>query len=217
MNMDYENKPLDYYQNPRPEMLEFLPSKATKVLDVGCSNGAFGLSIKEKNNAEVWGIEPMKNIANQASSVLDKVLINSCENVIGQLPDNYFDAIFFNDVLEHMINPNEVLLNIKSKLNENGKIISSIPNIRYHNNFIRLIVNKDWKYEEFGVMDKTHLRFFTGKTIQRMYNEAGYKLEFHKGIKKSKSIKPILYNIFALFTALDIRYMQYATIASVKK
>ena len=213
--MNYENKPKDYYENDRPELLDFLALDAKKILDVGCSNGAFGLSVKNKNKAEVWGIEPMENVAKEASRVLDKVFIGQCEPIIDQLPDGYFDTIFFNDVLEHLMNPDEVLLNIKSKLSANGKIISSIPNVRYHNTFTKVLFGKDWKYEDYGVMDRTHLRFFTRKSIKRMYEEAGYNVERHEGINKSKSLKPILLNIPMLFTAMDIRYPQYATVASL--
>lgn len=58
--MDYENKPKGYYDNIRLEMLRFLPNNAKRILDIGCGNGAFAQVIKEKNNAEVWGIEYME-------------------------------------------------------------------------------------------------------------------------------------------------------------
>jgi hypothetical protein len=75
---------------------------------------------------------------------------------------------------------------------------------------------KDWKYEGHGVMDKTHLRFFTGKSIRRMYEELGYSVLTHEGINVTRSIKPILFNILFLFTQMDIRNVQYATVATVK-
>jgi alanine dehydrogenase len=81
---------------------------------------------------------------------------------------------------------------------------------------MRLLIKKDWKYEDYGVMDFTHLRFFTEKSIIRMFVEAGYSIKISEGINKSKSIKPYLYNIPFLFTQLDIRYPQYATVATVK-
>jgi hypothetical protein len=65
-------------------------------------------------------------------------------------------------------------------------------------------------------MDKTHLRFFTGKSIRRMYEDLGYSILIHEGINKTKSIKPLIFNILFLFTQLDIINVQYATVASVK-
>jgi len=190
--MDYENKPDGYYNNSRKEMLVYLPNNAKTVLDVGCGNGTFSNIIIEKTNAEVWGIELMEKEAEIAREHLHKVYTGPCEEHIKSLPDNYFEVIYFNDVLEHLVNPYQVLKDIKSKLTANGIIISSIPNIRYHNTFMRLLINKDWKYEDFGVMDRTHLRFFTKKSIQRMYEEAGYTIKQHHGINRSKSIKPYL-------------------------
>jgi len=211
---NYENKPEGYYNNFRKEMLRYLPKDAKKVLDVGCGNGCFAEVIKNQNSAEVWGIELMEQEANLAKQVLDKVFIGPCENFIDSLPDNYFDVIYFNDVLEHLVDPYAVLKKMKSKLASDGVVISSIPNVRYHNSFIKVLVSKDWKYEPFGVMDFTHMRFFTEKSIKRMYEEAGYTVKVSEGINKSKSLKPYLYNIPFLFTQLDIRYPQFATVAS---
>ncbi|MFH4967609.1 class I SAM-dependent methyltransferase [Gaetbulibacter sp. M240] len=213
--MDYENKPQGYYDNIRSEMLAFLPINAKYILDVGCGNGAFAKVIKEKNKAEVWGIEYMKGPGEEAKTQLDKVFIGKCEDFIGDLPDGYFDAIYFNDVLEHLVDPYEVLKQMKPKLQKEGVIISSLPNVRHYNTFKRVLFQKDWRYEDYGVMDRTHLRFFTKKSIRRMYEELGYKVLIHKGINRSKSIKPYLFYLLTLFTQLDMRFVQFATV--VKK
>ena len=212
--MDYKNKPSGYYDNFRDEMLVYLPKEAKKILEVGCGNGCFAEVIKKQNNAEVWGIELMEEEAEKAKLVLDKAFAGPCENFIDDLPEDYFDAIYFNDVLEHLVDPYTVLKKLRSKLSKNGVVISSIPNVRYHNTFMRVLIKKDWKYEDYGVMDFTHLRFFTEKSINRMYKEAGYTVKVTEGINKSKSLKPYLYNIPVLFTQLDIRYPQFATVAS---
>lgn len=212
----YQNKPSGYYDNVRKEMLKYLPVNAKRIMDVGCGNGAFASLVKRKNDAEVWGIELMEEEAKVAETVLDKVLTGNCENHIDTLPENYFDAIYFNDVLEHLADPYSVLEILKSKLAPNGVIISSIPNVRFFRTFWRVVFSKDWRYDEFGIMDKTHLRFFTGKSIKRMYEELGYDILIHEGIK-SRSLKPILFNILVLFTQMDIRNLQYATVANVKQ
>jgi len=212
----YENKPQGYYDNVREEMLKYLPETAKKILDIGCGNGAFSSLVKEKNNAEVWGIELMEEEAKVAVTVLDKVLVGNCEKHIEGLPEQYFDVIYLNDVLEHLVDPYSVLEILKSKLAPNGVVISSIPNVRFFRTFSKVLFAKDWKYEGHGVMDKTHLRFFTGKSIRRMYEELGYTISTHEGINVTKSIKPILFNILFLFTQMDVRYVQYATVASVK-
>ncbi|MGC6431481.1 MAG: class I SAM-dependent methyltransferase [Jejuia sp.] len=211
--MDYKNKPKGYYDNIRQEMLRYLPENAKKVIDIGCGNGAFASVIKAQNSAEVWGIEYMETHAIEAQSKLDKVFIGKCEDFIEDLPDNYFDVIYFNDVLEHLAYPDEVLKVIKPKLSINGIVISSIPNMRFYKTFKRLLFQKDWRYDDHGVMDKTHLRYFTSKSIKRMYNELGYKILKHEGINKSKSFAPYWFYIITLFTQMDMQYVQFATVA----
>jgi len=211
--MDYDNKEEGYYNNTREEMLAFLPQNAKTILDVGCADGSFSKIIKQRNKAEVWGIEYMPEEAKKASSKIDHVLTGACEVNIDKLPNDYFDAIYFNDVLEHLVDPYMVLEKIKDKLSNDGIVISSIPNMRYHSALKNLIFNKDWKYADHGIMDKTHLRFFTKKSIDNMYKDAGYEVIIHQGINVTKSLKPWLYNIPFLFTALDMRYLQFATVA----
>lgn len=194
-------------------MQALLPANAKTVLDVGCGKGAMSSALKKKFDLEVWGVEFMEDEAKMARNKLDRVINDTIEKSIEKLPEEYFDVIYFNDVLEHLSNPNKILTMIKSKLSPNGQIISSIPNVRYHKVFQQYIFKKDWKYEGAGVMDFTHLRFFTSKSIINMYEEAGYDIISHKGINKTKSLMPYLYNILLLFTARDMFYVQYATIA----
>jgi len=212
----YQNKPDHYYTNVRPEMLKYLPASAKKVLDVGCGNGSFASVVKQQNQAEVWGIEMMEDEAKAAETLLDKVFIGTCEQYINELPSHYFDVIYFNDVLEHLVDPYSVLEAMKQKLAPGGVVISSIPNVRFYRTFSRVVFAKDWRYDDFGIMDKTHLRFFTGKSIRRMYEELDYKVVTHEPINVTKSLKPILFNILVLFTQMDIRHHQYATVATFK-
>jgi 2-polyprenyl-3-methyl-5-hydroxy-6-metoxy-1,4-benzoquinol methylase len=211
--MDYNNKPDGYYKNIRHEMLAFLPANAKRVLDVGCGEGAFANAIKNKNKAEVWGIELMPDAAKEAQKVLDKVFCGPCEGFLETLPNDYFDAIYFNDVLEHLVNPYSVLKIIKEKLSENGVVISSIPNLRYYRIFKEIYFKESFEYKEDGVLDKTHLRFFTKKSIQKMYEDLGYEVMSHVGINGEKSMKPYIYNIPRFFKGMDMKHLQFATVA----
>ena len=137
--MDYNNKANDYFNHERPEMLAFLPESFKTVLDVGCGEGTFALQIKEKHKAEVWGLELMPEPGEEAKKCLVKVFVGPCENFVDDLPENYFDVIYCNDVLEHLVDPYTFLTHLKSKLTAQGVIISSIPNIRYHSAFKKII------------------------------------------------------------------------------
>lgn len=212
--MDYNNKSEVYYSKLRPEMLQFMPQGVQNILVVGCGEGYFAKSIRDHLNSEleIWGIELMQEQGLKAKKYLDKILIGKCEDRLNELPQHFFDAIFFNDVLEHLIDPYSVLSSCKQNLREKGVIISSIPNVRYHNTFMDLVLNKNWNYQSSGVLDKTHLRFFTKKSIKKMYEDLGYEVLQHKGINRSKSLKPYFYNILFFFTAMDIFYPQFATV-----
>lgn len=214
--MDYENKADDYYNHDRPEMLAYLPSGCKTLLDVGCGEGTFAGYIKQKENLEAWGIELMEGPGKEAEKRLDKVFIGPCENFIEALPDNFFDVIYCNDVLEHLVDPYTVLSVLKNKLTDNGVVISSIPNIRYHDAFKKVWLKKRWEYEGHGIFDKTHMRFFTKSSIAKMYRDQGYKIISHEGINRTRSLKPYLYNIPFFFTAMDMFYLQFATVAGRK-
>ena len=211
--MDYTKKANDYFNHERPEMMAFLPKNCKTLLDVGCGEGTFAAQIKNSEGLEAWGIELMEIPGKAAAKILDTVFVGPCQDFLTDLPDNYFDVIYCNDVLEHLVDPYTVLSILRTKLSTNGCVISSIPNIRYHKAFKKVWLKKDWKYEGHGIFDKTHLRFFTKKSIARMYNDAGYTIISHQGINRTRSLKPYLYNIPFFFTAMDMCYLQFATVA----
>ncbi len=156
-------------------MLPFIPTTATKILEVGCGQANFSSQLVKEGN-EIWGIELNPNAAKVASEKLYKVLTGTIEERISEIPDNYFDVIIMNDVIEHLIYPKEVLEQLKTKMVVNGLIVSSIPNVRYSKNLFKLLFKKDWKYTESGILDNTHFRFFTKKSIKRMFTETGFEV-----------------------------------------
>jgi len=200
-------------------MLPFIPTTATKILEVGCGQANFSSQLVKEGN-EIWGIELNPNAAKVASEKLYKVLTGTIEERISEIPDNYFDVIIMNDVIEHLIYPKEVLEQLKTKMVVNGLIVSSIPNVRYSKNLFKLLFKKDWKYTESGILDNTHFRFFTKKSIKRMFTETGFEVEKCQGINRTESFLyfpfAILFNIILLFSQVDMFFMQFATVARKK-
>ena len=194
-------------------MLKYIPSDAKRILDVGCGEGNFGCFLKEKNASEVWGIEIVEEAGKIAKGKLDKVLIGDVNSVINDLPDNFFDCIVLNDVLEHLENPEKVLKIIAKNLTTDGFIIASIPNVRYIWNLVELVFKKDWEYKNSGILDKTHLRFFTQKSIVRMFNNAGYEVKKIEGINPTKNEKVKIFLFLTLGFFRDTRFIQFATVA----
>lgn len=199
-----------YYEFDRKEMNSFLPEYYSKVLEVGCGAGNFRHNLALKN--EYWGIEPVESVACLAMTKLDNVLIGTYEDLCDQIPNNYFDLIVCNDVIEHMVDYDFFLQSIKSKMKKNGVLIASIPNVRYISNIFYLLIEKDWKYIDYGILDKSHLRFFTQKSIVRIVSSNGWIIEKISGINsyKPKSfLNRCIYGLALFFLGFDIKYLEF--------
>jgi len=204
-----------YFQSTRTDMLEFLPSEYSKVLDVGCCNGNFKQLLNKPS--EYWGVEPFEKSAEVAKTKIDKVLIGLYDEVADEIPDNYFDLIIAFDVIEHLEQPWNFLQSIKKKMTANASIILSIPNVRYIDHLKELLYKKDWKYKDEGILDITHLRFFTEKSIVRLLNENGFEIEKMKGINPAKVRKwklPLYYLLKIIFGS-DIGFLHFGVRAKL--
>jgi len=136
---------------------------------------------------------------------------------LDELPDNYFDCIVFNEVLWHMVDPYSLVNTIKSKLAPEGVVVASLPNIRFFEVLFFLLFFKRWDYQKCGVLDKTHLRFFTFKNIKELFTSNGYEIREFKGINPTRSVLYNTVNILTLGFMWDSRYTQFACVAQKKK
>ena len=169
-------------------------------------------SIKEQIGAETWGVELVPEVAEKAKRQVENVLIGKIEDVLNLIPDGYFDCITFNDVLEHLLEPANVLNMVKTKLSRNGVIIASIPNVRYFFNLYELLVKKDWEYKDAGILDSTHYRFFTQKSMLRMFELAGYNVINQTGINEIKLWKFRFLNFLFNGYFTDTKYLQFVCV-----
>lgn len=165
----------NYYTSERPEILELVPNTARQVLDVGCGGGWLGSAIKQRQSASVTGIEIVSSVAQKAATKLDKVWNAPIEEVLPVLPENYFDCIVMADVLEHLVDPWRTLVQLAGKLMAGGTFVISLPNAR-HWSIIFNLLEGEWQYEVEGILDRTHLRFFTLQTMKDMIWNAGLKI-----------------------------------------
>ncbi len=165
----------DYYQHPRRELLQAIPFSARRILDVGCGAGALGKVLKEERGAEeVCGIEFMEEAYTRALNVLDRVYLGNIETMPLPFEDNYFDCIICADVLEHLVEPEAVLRKLDRVLAPHGVVVISIPNARNYE-VIKMLGAGAWTYFEEGIMDATHLRFFTRTDFINMIEAGGMK------------------------------------------
>lgn len=203
---------LSYYSHARNELIPFIPKNITHALDVGCGVGNFGQMLRELTGCKVWGVELNKEAAEEAKSKLDFVVNSPFDESI-DLKGQKFDCIFFNDVLEHLVSPSDALIHCKKYLAHGGLIICSIPNVLHFSNMWNILTTMDWRYEEAGIMDKSHLRFFSKNSIISLFESCNYKITTLNGINHSVGRKFKLLNFLMLNKLVDMQYIQYVIVA----
>lgn len=202
---------MNYYNHYRADVVPYLPKKYSRVLEIGCGEGKFARHLK--HGCDVSGIESVPCIAEIAKSRMNNILVGTYVDVYKKLPDHYFDLIICNDVIEHMPDHDYFFRTIKAKINTPGWIVGSIPNVRHCRNLMNLILFKDWKYCDTGILDRTHLRFFTEKSLKKTFLNHGFVIEAFDG----KMCSMRLINRLILYLAIvlsvghlsDTRYYQF--------
>lgn len=179
------------------------------VLEVGCSAGYMSKVIRDKLFGTVDGLEIDMVAAQMAKPYLRNLYVGSVEDfvILDQIKDQY-DFIIFSDVLEHLVNPQQVLQKIKPKLKPTGMILASIPNVANWTLRIGLLLGQ-FNYKDLGLLDKTHLRFFTRSTARKLFEDAGYQIlqeDYTLGFLplKMDALKRFLTNLFPNFLAYQL-------------
>lgn len=212
----------EYFEHKREELKPFIPNKsnqAQKVLEIGCGYGGFLENFDYL--VEYWGVEPNQQAFEISNQKLFKVYHGIYDDVEDQLPNGYFDLVVCNDVIEHMIDHDEFFEKIKSKLAPNGHILMSIPNVRYLLNMKELLIHQDWQYKDAGILDRTHLRFFTKKSLMRTLKQHNYEILSIEGINGINKISNgLIRNLAKLFMKVigqsDMLYLQFACVVRLK-
>jgi SAM-dependent methyltransferase len=210
----YEGKPSAYFANPRPEMIPFVPAGIARVLELGCGGGDFGAALKIARNVEVVGIETAASAAALAQQRLDRVLVADIERGALDLPEDHFDCLVCNDVLEHLADPWTALKRLRRHVRPGGWLVASIPNVRHHKVVRRLIWPGEWRYADDGVLDRTHLRFFTQRSACELVASAGFSVERVEGINRSSL--PLWLRLISWITRgsfEDMRYLEFVIVA----
>ena len=162
-------------------------------------------------DCDYHGVEPVHEAASDARGNGITVYEGLYQDVERLIPDARFDLVVCNDVIEHMADPWAFLEGLKKKLAPGGYVIGSLPNVRYLLNLRDLLLRRDWHYVEAGVLDRTHLRFFTLKSARRLFEECRYEIEELRpsGPDRFNTLKKILAPFF-LPLGTDVLYMQMA-------
>ena len=145
-----------------------------EVLDVGCATGYIAEALVRRG-CRVTGIETNPEAAKQAEEHCNRIIIGDVENLNleEELGKESFEVIIFGDVLEHLKNPLETLRRFKPFLRPEGYVVASLPNVAHGSVRLALMQGK-FQYQPLGLLDYTHLRFFTRESLEQLFNEAGF-------------------------------------------
>lgn len=213
----YQAKPTTYFSSGRSEMLPFIPQGVKHILEVGCGEGEFAANLKAERSVHVTGIEPFAAAARVASSRLDRVLEVDVNAGILELQGQQFDCIVCNDVLEHLPDPWDTLKRLRPLMTTAGVLVTSLPNMRFMPVLKDFVINGEWRYADYGVMDRTHLRFFTQKSMRTLFEESGYQVIRMQGINAIQfPWKFGLLNMLTRGSLADSQFQQYACLVKSK-
>jgi 2-polyprenyl-3-methyl-5-hydroxy-6-metoxy-1,4-benzoquinol methylase len=168
-----------YYDNERREVAALVPSPARMILDVGCGRGKLGSLLKSGHpDRRVYGIELDHEAAAAARETLDSVLEGDFQSVSLPFDPATFDCVVFADVLEHFVDPASALRRARMLLRPEGVVVCSIPNMRHYTVFLQLALH-GWEYADYGLFDRTHLHFFSLRSMNQILIQSGFRIVRH--------------------------------------
>ena len=159
-------------------VLELIPANVTRILEVGTGSGSLAAAVKQRRpGVEYVGVEITPEYVERSRERCDRMYLENFETPSYKLLQEIAqqDAIVFSDVLEHFIDPWRVMQMLFETLHQGAYVVASIPNTQHWSIQVRL--NRgDWRYSQSGLLDQTHVRFFTRETIVELFEKAGFKI-----------------------------------------
>jgi 2-polyprenyl-3-methyl-5-hydroxy-6-metoxy-1,4-benzoquinol methylase len=172
----YVTKNAAYFSGVRTDILAELPrDPAARILEIGCGTGATGEAALAAGLAGFYrGVEFDPESAERARTVLTDVVCANVETIDPALIADSYDVLILSEVLEHLIDPWGVMKALAPFVKPGGRVYASSPNISHHK-VIRSLLAGRFEYEAEGVMDRTHVRWFTPASYRAMFEEAGFR------------------------------------------
>lgn len=172
----------DYYSHVREDFFHEISKGNNTILEFGCSEGRTGQAIKKAGLADYYvGVDIHEPSVKVASTFLDEAICANLDDFdFSKLGNKKFDYVICGDVLEHLYDPWKALSEIHGLIKPGGKLIITLPNTRHYSVSASLLFKGTWTYSEAGILDRTHIRFFTKSTIMSLFSSEMYEL---KGIE----------------------------------
>jgi 2-polyprenyl-3-methyl-5-hydroxy-6-metoxy-1,4-benzoquinol methylase len=211
MQIFIHNDPLDkYYNMMKGQFLNFIPKGPNSVLDIGCGSGRLGESLRKEGKASnIIGVEIFRPAAQYAEKTYDHVYVGNIESMELDFYEQ-FDFIVCGDIIEHLVDPWRFLGRINHWLKKDGIVLCTLPNIRFWLILYEIIFLGVWRYRDDGILDKTHLRFFTNKTAKEIFNDNNFDI-IHTEIIidgwKKKTMNIVTGKMFKEFLGKQILYV----------
>ncbi len=178
-----------YYNMARHDVLRFIPDAPAKVLEIGCGAGATMAELRKRGTQSAIGVELDPGAAADAAKHFDTVLKGFVEqaDIEGHVAPGTLDMVLALDVLEHLVDPWTQVKRLSPLLKPGGRFVLSVPNVRNSKFIFRLLLKGDFRYQDDGLLDRTHLRFFVRETAEELATCGGLKLV---GSYDAKQYKP---------------------------
>jgi 2-polyprenyl-3-methyl-5-hydroxy-6-metoxy-1,4-benzoquinol methylase len=173
----YDQKAEGYFEGGRRDIVERLAANPGQaILELGCGTGGTARAIRAANKAGRYvGIELMADAARQAQGAVDEIIVGNVETLDLQAFAGQFDVLIVSEVLEHLVDPWTTVRRLVSCLKPDGVVYASSPNVA-HWHVLRGLLRGRFDYRDDGVMDRTHLRWFTPATYRAMFEAAGVQV-----------------------------------------
>lgn len=174
LNDAYDAKQAGYFANPRRDWLDAMAANPDlAVLELGCGAGATGAAALREGRCGTWvGIERQGAAASAAALVLSEVIVGDVDSLEIPYPEASFDLLIMGEVLEHLPDPEATLRRLVRFVKPGGEALASTPNIGHWRIVAGLLAGR-FDYDAEGVMDRTHLKWFTPRSLKRAFEQAG--------------------------------------------
>lgn len=203
-NTAFLQKDSHYYVRLKAWMLPLIQDGPNSIMDMGCASGRMGEKLLDVGKAkEVFGVEIFESAAEEASRIYQKVFVGDIEAMDLDFKEA-FDYVICGDILEHLKDPYQVVRRIYRWLKPGGCLLVCVPNVRSHRVVRDLVFKGKWEYVDAGIMDKTHMRFFTRSSCRAMIAEAGFKVYHEQMIisgPKKNGFDRMTFRLFEEFLA----------------
>jgi len=167
-------RPLTLYEGINECVLSLVPLESERILDVGCGTGTTGERLRHIRDRSVVGITYSREEADLASKRLSQVVCAEL-NTFDFSGLGTFDCVILSHILEHLYSPEDLLERLKCVLRPNSLIVVALPNVVWWRQRLQFLIGR-WRYQDWGILDRTHYRFFDMQSSEGLLKQAGYEI-----------------------------------------